>query len=401
MKTKIAVLFAAFGYMWNSATATPNDGCVAWQCQAGLGNNTQGADRTCAAVNESVFVTEECEPDTFLCQTGVTVTDDVKCAETDPLPWRQRLVGNDTCTHANQCLSGTCVNETATCTSLLNIGDACANEEGITGDEKCPSGHFCGRATPEATEDTCTPVIANGGACSGALRCAFGNACVNNTCTTLGSLKDGTWFFIQDDNLFPAGVGAEVLMYRVCENFWGVDTGNRTEDPALPIYECTPGYQREFSEDARPDATEPCKYNLTVPTNGTVLEIEENAECGFNKDTSFYCPARRGADQFATENRLDRATWKDAPATCHIRTSIQYCKDIEGNTVRSLAFRNALRTEWITTGNQWSLVANNDRCVGNSIAQTRGYWRLVDSSYSAILSYFGLIAGLFVLTFVY
>lgn len=229
--------------------------------------------------------------------------------------------------------------------------------------------------------------------------------CANHTCTRIGSLKTGTFFNITDAELYPNDDSDVRQMYWVCENFYAVITEATPEEGSTKrLFECTNGPEKAFGDNeyARTDGNLQCIFNMTRTSGeGVTLNFTETAKCGFNRDNKFYCPSRRGATEFSRENAADRTTWSTAPNTCHHRTSIQYCKDIEGNIGRSLGFRNFLLHEWRTTGDNWPLVANNERCVGNAIVATREYWRFIDSATSTVLSYVVVATSVIVMTFVY
>jgi hypothetical protein len=178
-------------------------------------------------------------------------------------------------------------------------------------------------------------------------------------------------------------------MYWVCENFYAVITEQTSEGGTKKLFECTNGPEKAFknNEYARVDGDLDCIYNMTRTSGeGVTLNFTETARCGFNKNNKFYCPKRRGATEFIKENAADRITWALAPNTCHHRTSILYCKDILDNIRRSVGFRNFLRTEWMTTIDNWPLVANSDKRVTNAIAFTRYYWMLSERPSNTISS---------------
>jgi hypothetical protein len=213
--------------------------------------------------------------------------------------------------------------------------------------------------------------------------------CTNHTCTRVGSLRTGTFFNITDAELYPDDDSDTRTMYWVCENFYAVITEQTSEGGTKRLLECTNGPEKAFGDHEYPrtDGNLDCVYNMTRTSGGGVtLNFTELAICGYNRDDKFYCPVRRGAAEFSSQNALDRTTWSLAPNTCHHRTTIQYCKDILYNIGRSVGFRNFLRTEWMTTGDNWPLVANNDKRVGNAIFSTRAYWRLIDSPTSIVSS---------------
>ena len=395
MKIKLAALFAAFGYFCGGASAENAATCRTWNCQEGLGAGQTGANRVCANFTGSASVAEQCSPDTFLCNVRPDLSASANCTEFNPLPWKKDLPPGDSCTVNAECHSNNCteVSGTRVCIGLAQNA-TCRN------DLECEAGLFCQEAMD--TTLTCQPVQRIGQPCNGNLKCDFGGLCVNHTCTRIGTLPTGTFFNVTDDEVYP-DINSDVRsMYWACENFYAVITNKISQGGDRFLFECTNGPEKAFGDNeyARAEGNLDCIFNMTRTSGeGVTLNFTETAKCGYNRDEKFYCPSRRGAAEYKTQNSLDRATWSNAPTSCHLRTTIQYCRDIEGDIGRSLGFRNFLRTEWITTEDNWSLVANNDRCVGNAIAFTRSYWRLIDSATGFIVSSFALVAGLFVITF--
>lgn len=396
MKTKIAVLFAAIGYLWNGASASNAATCRRWECQEGLGGGMEGANRVCANFTDSVSVAEQCRPDAFLCDVPANLDARANCTEFSPLPWKRNMPPGDSCTTNAECQSNNCTE-----TGGRRLCQGLARNATCTADIDCSEGNFCYTNPTDATR-TCQPVIRIGQPCSGAARCEFGTLCANHTCTRVGSLATGTFFNITDDERFTAVDTDARPMYWICQTFYAVITEFTSAGGDKRLFECTNGPEKAFTDYTRTDGNLDCIYNMTrVSGGGVTLNFTEQAKCGFNRDDKFYCPSRRGANEFSKENAADRTTWSSAPNTCHHRTTMQYCKDVEGNIGRSLGFRNFMLHEWRTTGDNWPLVANNDRCVGNAIAATRNYWRLIDSAVGTMLSYAGFVASLFVMTFVY
>lgn len=393
MKTKIAVLLTALGYFWSGASASPNAACRVWNCDNTLGGNAERGDRICANITDAGSTADPCTTDNFFCNVQFDMAVRTNCSSVIPVPWKANMPAGDSCTSNDECFSKSCVerdggrycsgsDQNATCTTDMN----------------CREGLYCTTGAARS----CQPVIPVGQPCNGTARCTFGSLCANNTCTRMGTLKTGTRYNITDDEVFTTPTADFRVMYWVCENFYALLTDITPDGQTKRLLECTEGPQRDFTEDARVDTNLDCKfYHNRVWGDGKPMNTTEQARCGFNQNDKFYCPSRRGSKQFSSENGADRTTWGTAPATCHHRTTIQYCREIESNIGRSLGFRNFLRTEWRTTGDNWPLVANNNRCVGNAVLQTRAYWRIVDSATGAALSFFGLIAGLFVMAFVY
>lgn len=184
----------------------------------------------------------------------------------------------------------------------------------------------------------------------------------------------------------------------MCKSFFAVNTNQRSKD-GNDIFECANAPIANFTDYARSGSNLTCEYSYKF-ADGRVIKADEFATCGYNKDTKAYCPKRMG-NVYDSEKLAFIDTWKDlAPKECHHRTTIQYCPKIEDNPIVSAAFRLYMRRDWETTGNNWALVANHDREVGNAISETKNYWRIVDSAYTATVSSIILAAGV-VMSLVY
>ena len=374
--------------MWNSKSVQAADPCMRWQCDEKLGDGLNETARICADLTGTTGSANGCQPDgSFLCDAGTQLTARTNCSLASPLPWKTNLAPGDTCEMAAQCQSNTCNTTTNTCVGL-GLDAVCAT------DIECAAGHYCSRATLK-----CTATVASGAACSDDIKCNFGFTCANSTCTRYGSMAVGTNFTVQDNERVNNVDDGSVFASNLCASFAAIRTEVKKEMTELPLYLCTNGEAKQFKEYGNAEVTQ-CKYNLDIGT-GTPKETMLPSTCGYNLDTKSYCPMRRSTTEHGTLNANDAKTWADAPATCHIRTSIQYCKDIEGNDLRSLAFRSAMQTAWKASGDNYPIVANSNRCIGNTFKASRVFWRIVDSATTTVVSYFGLIASLFILTLAY
>lgn len=389
MKTKLAMIAGIVGYLFGTAQS---QSCKQWDNKPGLGGDVEGANRVCADVSGEIFVTEECVPDHFLCKVGISIEGENKCQEAVPFSWKSEMPPGDSCTDDRECFhsTGCDINGTDTCRGVA-VGEACDN------DKNCTVGNFCAQSNK-----TCTAVRGTGADCGADIRCGFGHLCASRKCVRYGSLNVGDLFYVEDEEIFPDLTVENPMAYQVCKTFAGNFTEMTAEGVGFRQYQCTNGWERNFTEDGRTDPADQCEFIMQNPNEGG-----ENKNttlppvCGFNADTKYYCPARRGNSQFENENKNHATTWSRAPSSCHHRSTVQYCKAIEDNIGDSLLFRDYLRVQWLTTGDQNALVANNRREVGNAIEQTRDYWRLRDGAYGTVLTYVTLIAGIFAMTFVY
>jgi hypothetical protein len=207
-------------------------------------------------------------------------------------------------------------------------------------------------------------------------------------------LADGAQYEIFDEEYLPSPTETHRNEYfRPCESFFAFDTKHRSDDGKRVIYECTGGFQRNFTDYRRSGSNLTCEYAIFA-ANGTFIDSETHtAQCGWNRDSYFYCPKRRGAEEFATGNAIARDAWRLNATECHHRSTIQYCPTIQNNFIVQRAFLETLRLEWVSEGDNFPKIAANDRCVGNAISTTRNYWRMIDSAQSTITGYFVFIVG--------
>ena len=75
--------------------------------------------------------------------------------------------------------------------------------------------------------------------------------------------------------------------------------------------------------------------------------------------------------------------------SCHHRSTIQHCKGIYNNPTTRRNFHSFLRTEWITTGNNWPLIAYASECVIQAVRETQVYTSLlnVDGGMQTVASF--------------
>ncbi|CAI2371728.1 unnamed protein product [Moneuplotes crassus] len=385
---RILLVLAIVTYFINKALAEVTASqCPTWQCQRGLGEDQTGTNRTCARNSGTSNFAEECDLDNHFCLLEEpTLQDSQNCEQVEVLSWKRDLPAGDDCGGLSTCYGA------ATCTTIQNKTRCAGLQKGdeCTDDRECNPGLYCKKGGVFAS-DKCDEVAKQDQECDNDFRCEFGTQCVNSTCTRFGNLTVGTRFEILDNKLL--GTITKDTLYnttigRVCETFFAFNTGVKSDNGNF-LFECTEGLKRNFEIYARTDDNLDCSFNHTF-SNGTSTEYKYNAVCGFNIDEYFYCPSRRGADEYGEHNRRARDIWASSQnLTCHHRSSIQYCPAIQDNFLWNKAFADIRRTEFITEGDNWPLVANSDRCVGRTIKKTMNYWRIVESSYS---NFIGLVA---------
>jgi len=369
-------VFASLAFLIGSVFSQEKGVCRVWKCQEGLGGDNIGNNRTCALKNGDVNAVEACVPDNFLCNIKVDLDKDINnCTALDALPWKKNLPAGDDCGGNSTCF------DKFKCRSIggqricdgLDEGFKCKN------DKQCNPGLFCAYLG-FIKGSKCQKVKNYTEACNGKTRCRFGSACVNFTCTQFGNLTDGTVFEYMDDEKYPKINSTQDYpeIYRVCENFWAFRIGKNSTSNRY-LFECSGGPEKQFKNYARQDGNFECNFTITT-NNGTQINTTHQAMCGFNKDSNFYCPSRRGPIEYESQNVIAREIWKNAPSTCHHRTSIQYCPEIQNKLLLQKAFADVLVTELITSEYNYTMIANNDRCVGNAIMETKNFWRIIDSA---------------------
>uniref|UniRef100_A0A7S3KNC0 Dickkopf N-terminal cysteine-rich domain-containing protein n=1 Tax=Euplotes crassus TaxID=5936 RepID=A0A7S3KNC0_EUPCR len=370
-------------FIHNAMGQVTASSCPVWKCQAGLGGDNEGTNRTCARNSGATNFAERCTPNDHFCLVDTpALSNEKNCSAIEVLPWKTDLPAGDDCGGLASCFGK------ATCTNIQNmtICAGLAKDETCTDDRECNPGLYCKKGGALAS-NKCEPVANVTQACSNDIRCQFGTQCVNKTCHRFGNLTVGTRFEILDSHLF--GTITKDTLYnttigRVCETFFAFNTGVKSNDGNF-LFECTEGLKKNFDSYKRRDDNLDCSFNHTF-ANGTSTEYNYTAVCGFNLDDNFYCPSRRGAEEYSEHNFRARETWeRSTNLTCHHRSSIQYCPAIQNDFFWNKAFSDVRRTEFITEGDNWPMVANHDRCVGQTIKKTMNYWRIIDSSYSSFI----------------
>lgn len=393
MKICFVVLLSGITLVLNSITAKAADACMQWQCQTELGGDLNGTARICADSTGNLASTNVCQPDdSFLCDVGTQLETQTNCSESSPFPWKTNLAPGDNAETKEQCAAPERYNaETKVCQGL-------AANATCTMDIECNAGFTCNRGNM-----TCVATVSTGESCTADVKCDFGHVCAYGTCQRFGSIPTGSNVTFEDNELAADQVADNSAAISFgCASFVARKTAWVNETTNLPIYQCIAGYEKNFTDYANAEPTV-CKYTINYGngTKGQTGDVEEPAVCGYNLDNKIYCPMKRSEMEHQKENEAAASTWSTAPNTCHVRSSVQYCNAIEGDILKSVPFRAAAESFWRTSGNNYPLIANSNRCIGNSIKATRAYWRIVDSATGTILSYFGVIASLFVLTLAY
>lgn len=299
------------------------------------------------------------------------------------------MPAGDSCTYNEECFTRSCntTGTTKTCKGLPE-GTKCLD------DRECFPGLYCAKTT------TCTPVAKKTQACDANTRCEFGSHCANKVCTAFGKLKDGSYYYLMDSVKWPSPKDITTEMFRVCENFYAYAT-TQIAEKIYPVLLCGKGpdanftnYERKVNDEAE------CTYLSNIP-EGTKVNFTAFAKCGYNHNGHHYCPKVRGYKDYEFWNDVDRGLWNATVPVCHHRSTIQYCREIEDNPLISLAYRQFMLREWETSGDNYALIADSQRCSGEAITLTKSYYRMKDSAMGTVMTYFALVVGFMGLAYLY
>lgn len=386
----IAVVFVVMCFKDFAFGAKIDTECKKWECQSGIGGSETSTNRTCAKLKDTKYGIEECQPTGFLCPAELSLSSEQKCANNTVLPWKKDMPAGDSCTMNDECFTRKCnvTGNTHTCSGKTE-GTQCGD------DRECYPGLYCNKTL------VCGKVANSTTTCSDDVRCGFGQTCVNGTCTKYGTLKDGTAFYLLDILRWTDPFTLTTSMYWVCENFYAYNTGVKANSNKNPVLVCGSAPEKNFTSYKRSKGDDNmCSYTFQF-ANGTKGNYTYPATCGYNHDGAYYCPKFRGKDEYDVQNSNDRALWKDLNVSCHHRSTMQYCRGVEDNVVVSQLMRFFMQTDYETTGNGYPYIANNDRCTGNAMVNTRNYWRIIDSAQGTVMTYFALVIGFISLAYLY
>jgi hypothetical protein len=173
------------------------------------------------------------------------------------------------------------------------------------------------------------------------------------------------------DNLYVSTVAVSASTFCTTYNAFDAGTG---------LLECRSGaVSVDKTEDAlkRTDPPTPCKYIAYTGTTATTeVPVDGVAVCGFNGDTSLYCDKRIGDSYF--QNTYTKVKGLDLTSyTCHVNSAWNSCQSFVVQNKDLLL--EVVKRQYEVQTRGYAKVANNDKCVKNSI--TLGYWGTVDSSF--------------------
>ena len=183
-----------------------SQGCEIYKCGS-IANEQGGIHALCAQINANKpnnLKLQYCADDGYECSipqaTGTTnATSDFMnwyCQATTTPVVSISLAPGDICSTDDQCYGqGTCVSNVCAAANP-NVGASCAdivinNATVHGGDKMCATGQYC-QVNPSNPETaTCQSVLNIGDQCSNDDQCGFGAACIYTVCVQWGSLAHG------------------------------------------------------------------------------------------------------------------------------------------------------------------------------------------------------------------
>lgn len=292
-----------------------------------------------------------------------------------------------------------CVN--SACKTNVAIGSAC------TSHKECPANSYCGAG------NVCTAVPAVGGDCTEFKVCAYNHQCVSTvepfdkfTCASPLSLKEGAIFaHASGPQLSAKMVSASELEDGVMSEHICATGYSFTIDADKKIVQCRRGDRSDDQTIAalrREEAGAKCtftSFNDPEPANfAKAISGTDLAKCGFNKDAYAWCPLRTGDTEVMNALTAFVKTVVIDDKTCHPLEDESVCNAV----LTRLKSKESLKWFWAVQHvfGAFPNVANNDRCVAESI--TASFWvgRFGDNAMGlAILSSFGVLT--FILALLY
>jgi hypothetical protein len=296
-------------------------------------------------------------------------------------------IAGETCFNSTQCFNSNAATNASVCTIAANENlGYCKSSVPING--ACASGNhdFCDvGAYCLASNNTCQVARVVGETCSQNSLCRFGLICLASntaqnffTCNSPGNLTNNQNF--------------TVTYIEEVDEFYGVKsacighTVNATTNANIKSCRMGDLSQDQDKESLRRTGTDQlCNF---TSFHGAGVGLNENrtgsdfAECGFNKDNSAWCHKRKG-DRSFTEAYAKFIATDVSGYYCHAASNVEDCYAFlygEGKEIHR-TFSNALFEVNKVTG--FARIANNDKCVAESI--TVSFWNgnSPDNAYTA------------------
>ena len=369
--------------------ACAQDVCKVFSC--GSITQTEGEADKCVSVQANntdvTYDISTCTKDGEYCQAWEwnmvsQVSNSSVCGNTNyETPWPPQFTAaansgldGDICNSTAECYSSATNNatcESGVCKSSIAAGEAC----GITND--CPVSHYC----PTDTKN-CTVHVDDGANCTTVDQCDFRRSCIeivtngtaaaNATCVAWGTLENGDTF---TETLSGASNGLEATLSgsQVCKSAM-----QTTIDGTI---QCRSGDRNKVqgrSDLEKTTVGESCETELftndtlagfETSVNGTSLSI-----CGFNQESTSWCPLLRGDEEVVKFVDTFVAVWNTIK--CHKNTGISsgpsVCKaqqDAQGSDDGYKVYQYTVQTG---SEVEFANTANNAKCVAETI--TSDFW---------------------------
>jgi hypothetical protein len=281
----------------------------------------------------------------------------------------------DYCTHNSHCFGAdsdkiywdTIIN---TCVSTLREGDACYDSK------SCPADQYC-------KDSKCARAVKEGGECSVTDPCSYGLTCVASdelfekyVCANTGAFHEGDRFkfatSVPENLLKVKTPNVAFLLTGLCKT----QIAMFLDRSSLQWRKGAVSASQKLKDLERKHVGDYCDYTMTDdpdPKNYMkVTSYTSSAKCGFNKDSFYYCNPEIGDDYVtqameAADNELTIPNEK-----CHPLSGGRMCEHSYQEHVTNAVF---VATRKITSAvyGSYYLIANNDKCVANTITQS--YWR--------------------------
>jgi hypothetical protein len=305
----------------------------------------------------------------------------------DPQFTNYTRIAGETCYNSTQCFNSNAATNSSVCTIASNenmgyctasvpINGACASGN----HEYCDVGAYC-----LSSNNTCQVARVVGETCDQSTLCRFGLICLASndalnlfTCNSPGNLTNNMNFtatYIEDTDEFY-GVNSACIGHTV----------NDTTNDEVKICRMGDLSLDQGKEALRRTGTDQlCNYTSFVGAGIGLNESRtgvDSAECGFNLDNSAWCHKRKGDTSFVEAYAKFIAT-DVSGYYCHVASNVEDCFAFlygDGKDIYR-TFSNALFEVNLVTG--FARVANNDKCVAESI--TVSFWNgnSPDNAYNA------------------
>jgi len=274
-------------------------------------------------------------------------------------------VDHDYCKTTSNCYTSKENNATCEknlCTAATNEGATCKN------DKDCPMDFKC--------DKTCIKLNDVGGECTADSDCIYGTVCVNKNGTD-GLKCTESYSFDNGVNYTTIGsiyenAGNQTVPSKVCKSRFQLNV----EGDILQCRAANRNKKQGLGGRTTDEGGQKC--NITTYTNLTdyTQEVPDTSDsyCGFNRDNKAYCKMQPGDDR--VKKAFDKYYEKVKKFKCH-RSSAgnvnSICKDELDIQSDNIAFDHYKFSAAIGDGQKAANIANNDKCVAETI--TSNVWQ--------------------------